>query len=378
MNILILSVTAGEGHNSAAKAMQSCFQARGAESEVVNTYGYVSPTVAKLINDGYLFVLENAKQAWKIGYSIAEKFDGKKPAEAVLVELANAPFLRDIEKVIAENKPDAVVFTHPFAGIMTGMLKRDSKITVPTVGILTDFVFHPFWENCRDNDYVIMPTKQLKYQAFRKGFRKEQLRAFGIPIHPKFAVTVPKEKARARVGLKPGTTTVLLMGGGTGYGNLDETVADLDEMDMGKDFQVAVVCGKNTAVKERIEARTYTHNVLALGFVDYIDVLMDASDCIVTKPGGLTTSEALAKGLPMVIVNPIPGQETRNTEFLLNSGAAVFTNDFADPAELVCDLLSSEERLAAMRACIAEIAHPNSTADACEFVMGLAGAPENA
>ncbi len=377
MNILILSVTAGEGHNSTAKAMQAYFRGHGADCVMLDTFGYISPTMAKLFNDGYLFVLEKAKNAYKIGYGIAEKFDGKKP-EGVLVELANAPFLREIGDYVQNDKPDAVVFTHPFAGVICGLLKRDGRIRVPTVGILTDFVFHPFWENCRENDFVILPTKQLKYQAYRKGFTDKQIRSFGIPIHPKFSVAIPKEEAQRKVGLKPGVATVLLMGGSMGYGNLDDTVAELDAMELGRDFQIAVVCGNNAEAKEKIEARTFTHNVLALGFVDYVDVLMDASDCIVTKPGGLTTSEALAKGLPMVIVNPIPGQETRNTEFLLNSGAAVFTNDFADPAELVCDLMSSPDRLAAMRTCIAEIAHPNSTVDTCEFIMHIASVPKYA
>ena len=147
----------------------------------------------------------------------------------------------------------------------------------------------------------------------------------------------------------------------------------LEQLDaaVGESLQIIAVCGNNTKAKADLEAMETRCRLLPLGFVDYVDHLMDAADCIVTKPGGLTTSEALAKGLPMVIVNPIPGQEARNAQFLLNSGTAVATHDMCTADELVIRLMDEPRRLEAMRLSIEELRHPTSTADVCEFVMRL-------
>lgn len=369
MRILIMSVTAGEGHNSTAKAMRSYFAEKGVECDILDTYGYVSPTISQSLNRAYLWASSRAKRAYSLGYSIAEK---RRPAatEFSPSQLVNMPFALEIRDYIALNRPDAIIFTHPFAGMILADLKKKGDIAMPTVGILTDFTFHPFWEDCTGNDFVIMPARSLRHQAYRKGFREEQLRSFGIPIHPKFAQSTPKADARRALGLDPDKNTVLLMGGSMGYGNMGNILAQLDAA-AGDSLQIIAVCGNNAKAKADLEAMDTRCRLLSLGFVDYVDQLMDAADCIVTKPGGLTTSEALAKRLPMVIVNPIPGQEARNTQFLLNSGTAVATYDMCTADELVIRLMDEPRRLEAMRLSIEELRHPTSTQDVCEFVIQL-------
>ena len=369
MRILIMSVTAGEGHNSTAKAMRSYFAEKGVECDILDTYGYVSPTLSQSLNRAYLWASSKAKGAYKIGYSLAEK---RRPSvtEFSPSQLVNMPFAHEIRDYIALNRPDAIIFTHPFAGMILDDLKKRGAIVMPTVGILTDFTFHPFWEDCTTNDFVIMPARSLRHQAYRKGFREEQLRDFGIPIHPKFALSAPKAETRQALGLDPDKNTVLLMGGSMGYGNMGTIIEQLDAA-TGESLQIIAVCGNNAKAKADLEAMDTRCRLLPLGFVDYVDRLMDAADCIVTKPGGLTTSEALAKGLPMVIVNPIPGQEARNAQFLLNSGTAVATHDMCTADELVIRLMDEPRRLEAMRLSIEELRHPTSTQDVCEFVMRL-------
>ena len=373
MKIIIMSVTAGEGHNSTARAMRDYFTANGVQAEILDTYGYVSPAVMKSINKSYLWVSSHAKNAWKLGYRLAEKRRTLKEMEFTPAQIVQMPFVLEIRDYLRLAAPDAVIFTHPFAGLILDVLKREKKITVPTVGILTDFTFHPYWEDCTSNDYVVIPSMALRHQAYRKGFRQEQLRDFGIPIHPKFSVSVSKEEARRSLELDPHLPTLLLMGGSMGYGNMTDTLTMLDQLETGSDFQIICVCGNNAHAKAQIDRLQTRRKVLNLGFVDYVDRLMDASDCIVTKPGGLTTSEALAKQLPMIIVNPIPGQETRNMEFLLNNGTAVAVNKMCTVEELVCRLFENENRMAAMRACIQDLRRPDSTKNVCDFVMGLAG-----
>lgn len=369
MKIVILSVTAGEGHNSTARAMRDYFTSRGAEADIVDTYGYFSPAMMQSINKSYLWMSAHAKGAWKLGYRLAEKRRTVKELEYTPAQIIQLPIVYEILDYLKSSAPDAVVFTHPFAGLILDVLKREEKITLPTVGVLTDFTFHPYWEDCTHNDYVVIPSPALRFQAYRKGFTDAQLLPFGIPIHPKFADAETKTDARAALGLDPDTPTLLLMGGSMGYGNMADSLTDLDELDPAIPFQIICVCGNNKKAKEQIDRMQTRRRVLNLGFVDYVDRLMDASDCIVTKPGGLTTSEALAKRLPMIIVNPIPGQESRNMEFLLNSGAAAAVNKMCTMEELVCRLFESEHRLAAMRMSIEDLRRPNSTKDVCEFVL---------
>lgn len=376
MKILILSVTAGEGHNSTAKALCEAFERLGAECTVLDTFQYISPPLAKFLSEGYLLVTEKARRAYEVGYRLAERRRGDEKAVTYLVDMA---FAGDIADFINHEDYGVILFTHPFAGMILDHLKEKKMLSVPTIGILTDFTFHPYWEDCTRNDYVVTPAEGLLVQGLRKGFRREQLLPYGIPIRPAFLETVPKEKAREKLGLAPEKTTILIMGGSMGYGNLAETVSRIDGIDGGTDFQMAVVCGNNRDAKGEIDALIadgkLRHRVLTTGFVDYISLLMDASDCIVTKPGGLTTSESLAKGLPMVIVNPIPGQEQRNTEFLLNNGAASAASPTCPVEECLYQLLTSPVRLESMGRCVKVLAGSDAAAQVCRFAMELAVTP---
>ncbi|MBE6569371.1 MAG: glycosyltransferase [Ruminococcaceae bacterium] len=370
--VLILSVTAGEGHNATAKALAAEFERQGNAAFVLDTFQYVSPAAAKFLSEGYLLVTDKAKSAYKTGYRLAEKRRGKAKPVVHLVDMA---FSDDIKKFIDTVGCDVVLFTHSFAGMILDYMKKKNMISIPTLGILTDFTFHPYWEDCTANDYVFVPSAALLLQGRRKGFRDEQIIETGIPINPRFSDTVPQNEARRQLGLDENTTTILIMGGSMGYGNMAETVQRIDSLYLDRNFQMIVVCGNNKDAKDDLDrlvsAGTLAHKTLVTGFVDYVSLLMDASDCIVTKPGGLTTSESLAKGLPMVIVNPIPGQEERNTEFLLNNGAACAVSKTCPLEDCLYQLLASPARLDAMKTCVKALAHPTSTEDVCRFTISL-------
>lgn len=376
MKILILSVTAGEGHNSTAKALREEFERMGTECTVLDTFQYISPPLAKFLSEGYLLVTEKARHAYKVGYRLAEKRRGSEKAVTHLVDMA---FAGDIIDFISSDDYGVILFTHPFAGMILDYLKETKMLSLPTVGILTDFTFHPYWEDCTRNDYVITPAEGVLLQGLRKGFRPEQILPYGIPIRPDFLTNTPKAEAREKLGLDPDTTTILIMGGSMGYGNLGQTVEQIDAISYGQDFQMVVVCGNNGEAKAEIdgltEAGKLRHRVLTTGFVNYVSLLMDAADCIVTKPGGLTTSESLTKGLPMVIVNPIPGQEQRNTEFLLNNGAACAASKTCPIDECLYQLLTSPARLDAMERCVRALSKTGATERVCRFVLELAVTP---
>lgn len=375
MNFLILSVTAGEGHNSTARAIQTELQRLGADCTILDTFDYISPELAKLISEGYLLVTEKAKTAYKLGYRIAEK---RRPnSEHTPMKIMNLAMSDDLAEFINADSFDVIIFTHPFAGMILDVMKERRIIQNRTLGILTDFTFHPYWEDCTRNDYVVTPDKLLLHQARRKGFRDDQILPFGIPISPKFQESMDKAAARRALGIDENLHTLLLMGGSMGYGNMGETVAKIDQIDSSIDFQMLIVCGNNEEAKEKIEKISLTarHRMQVYGFVRNVPTLMDASDCLISKPGGLTTSESLAKGLPMIIVNPIPGQEERNAEFLLNSGCALQTSKTYPIDECIYQLLTSETRLKAMQLSISSIGKPNSTEELGRFLIDLAHTP---
>lgn len=373
MKVLIMSVTAGEGHNSTARAMKSYFDNCGVQCSVLDTYKYISPAVAKLVSEGYLFVSQKAKGAmFKAGYRMAEKRHGG-TGERSTTRLVHTLFTDDIYEYIENSRPDAVIFTHPFAGMILDIMREKHTLEAKSIGVLTDFVFHPYWEECLMCDYIITPSPMLNYQAKIKGFSESQIRPLGIPIGEKFATMGDKKLTRESLGLDPNAKTVLIMGGSMGYGHMAKTVRSLDQLDLGEDLQIISVCGNNDEMREKIDhyldhAR---HKILNFGYVSNVPELMDASDVIVSKPGGLTTSEALAKRLPLIIVNPIPGQESRNTAFLTNNGAALASSSTCPVAELVYSLFKNSERMRVLHDAIDVLRRPNSAADVCEFTMQL-------
>lgn len=373
MKILIMSVTAGEGHNSTARAMKAYFDKCGALCSVLDTYKYVSPAVAKLVSEGYLFVSQKAKGAmFKAGYRIAEKRHGG-TGERSTTRFVHTLFTDEIYEYIENSRPDAVIFTHPFAGMILDIMREKHTLEAKSIGVLTDFVFHPYWEECLMCDYIITPSPMLNYQAKVKGFSEDQILPLGIPIGEKFSTVGDKRAMRESLGLDPNAKTVLLMGGSMGYGHMAKTVRSLDQLDLGEDMQIISVCGNNEEMREKIDhyLKSARHRILNFGYVNNVPELMDAADVIVSKPGGLTTSEALAKRLPLIIVNPIPGQESRNTAFLTNNGAALASSNTCPVAELVYSLFKNPDRMRTLHNAIDILRRPNSAADVCEFTMKL-------
>ncbi|MBO5218547.1 MAG: galactosyldiacylglycerol synthase [Clostridia bacterium] len=368
MKALVLSITAGQGHNSTGKALCAYLESIGCEAEMLDTFNYVNRILGETVSRGYLIAASNAKLAYKGAYRLAEK--RKKSRTDVSPTRATGSIMaKKLLKYINNYDPDVIICTHIFAGIIMDVLKAKRETRAKTIGILTDFAFHPYWEEGLNLDYVVTPNELITAQALKKGFTPSQILPIGIPIHPKFARSMPKEEARAELGLDLTKRTVLLMSGSMGYGSIEETVRKLDGVPF--DFQLITVCGNNAEAKAKIDAMQTKKRILNLGYVNYVDKLMDAADCIISKPGGLTTSEAMAKRLPMIIVDPIPGQEDRNTEFLTNNGAAMAVSHTAPLDEVLYQMLADPRRIEVMRAAIDIIRKPNSTRDICEFAKKI-------
>jgi hypothetical protein len=222
-------------------------------------------------------------------------------------------------------------------------------------------------EEARLLDYYVTPTDLLEFQMEKKGLDVKKMLPIGIPIRPQFSERMDRYEARSRLGLDPHKHTILLMSGSMGYGRIDESIERLDRLNF--DFQVIVVCGNNKKMYKKVKGLVTKKRFDIYGYVDNVDMMMDAADCIITKPGGITTSEAMAKGLPMIMVNPIPGHEMRNAEFMLNNGLALYATKSFPLDEAVFSLFQHPERITLLRSTIEIYARQNSAQNLCDFLI---------
>ncbi len=365
--VLILTITAGQGHNSTAKAIAEEFGALGIESKVLDAYYHLSKLLGDTVSKGYLLSV-NAKQAYRTAYSALEKRRNNSYSMSPM-RITNMAFALKMRKFIDDYDPDVVITTHIFAGMILDVMKQLGDLRAKVINVLTDFTFHPYFEESLRSDYVVIPNELLISKAYKKGFNDSQILPFGIPINPKFNADISRDDARRHIGIDDDRPIILLMSGSMGFGHIEKTVAALDELP--HDFGIITVCGNNKKAKDKIDALNSKKLLKNYGFTNEVEYLMSACDSIVTKPGGLTTSEALAKRLPLIISTPLPGQEDRNTEFLLNHGAAMAVSETTPLDEVVDQLFSNKPRLELMKQSIELIRKPNSTLDLCRFAAEL-------
>lgn len=362
MKGLILSVTAGQGHNQTAKVLCDCFAENGVECSYLDTFEYVSPLIAKTVSDGYLMATKTLPKTYGMCYRSAEK-----PTNAEMhftPKVMNALLSKKLIDMIAEEAPDFLICTHVYAALLITQLKEYVKKDIKMIGIITDFTVHPYWEDTKLDVYVTA-SELLTNQGVKKGIPKEKFLPIGIPIDRKFETKTDKAEARKKLNIDD-KRTILVMSGSMGYGKIVDEIIALDKLDL--DFQMITVCGNNKKLKEKIDVLKTRKKLYNYGYVNNVDVMMDAADCIVTKPGGLTTSEALAKELPMIMNNPVPGQEDRNVEFLLNCGAAIKASDTYPMDDAVIQMFSGD-RMEKIRETVKQIGKPYATRDLIEYVI---------
>jgi len=364
MKVLILTITAGQGHNQTAKAISDYLTSQGVESAYMDTLEYIAPVLAETVSNGYLVSTKVTPKLYGGIYQMAEKRETEYKRHS-LNKITDTILSKKLVKYINEDfNPDIIVCTHIFSALLVTQISDRLLYRPKTIGIITDFTIHPYWENAM-LDYYVTASELLTNQAIKKGISPKKIVPLGIPIKPKFADKISAEKARDILGVED-KNTVLVMSGSMGYGNVIDVIKDLDKSS--EDFQILSVCGHNEKLKNKIDSLELKKKIYNHGFVDNVDVFMDASDYIVTKPGGLTSSEALAKRLPILMVNPIPGQEDRNVEFFLNNGAAVKISSTYPVDEAMYQLLTNPKRREALDEMIDVIRKPNSTRDFAEFL----------
>ena len=352
----MMHITVSSGHHRASCAIQNTLTRLDplAYIKSVDAFHYTSPVVRWAIHYLYYSLIRHQPDVWEYLYDNSSVHSQLTHLRALLHRYQTKKFM----KLLESEKPDVIVCTQAYPCGMVADFKKHYGMNIPIVGILTDYAPHLYWFHDTVDVYVV-PSEPVKQRFIEQGIEPSRVRSLGIPIDSNFSRPTDRQATARRYGLDLNRPILLIMGGGSGFGALREVVQNLDILPY--PCQLVVITGTNRSLLSWIRARCFRHKVVGLGYVDDIAELMDIATLLISKPGGLTTSEALAKRVPLVIVNPIPGQESYNARFLLAQGAAVQAVSPLTVRQTVRDLLDNPYRMQLMRRNAEELAHPDAT-----------------
>ena len=328
MKALILYTNTGAGHVSACKAISEALQSLEVKTIEIDTLDFAGKSTSRNIENTYVNIVKNKPDFFKFLYNAGSKISN--PKIKSIIYILNTVYSNKIYEFIEEENPDLIICTHIFCTQTISYIKNKHSLKAITSAIITDYTCAPFWEET-SLDYYFIPHKDLINEFVSKGMDKNKLIAFGLPVCSKFRIHKNKSLSKEALNLNPNLPHILIMGGSMGAGNIYETFLALyDEF---KNVQFTVICGSNSMLYKKFNDINLNSNIHILQFTDNIDELMDASDILISKPGGLTSTEAMVKGLPLIMINPIPGVESANSDFFSNHKAAIASNSIQETIE---------------------------------------------
>ena len=364
--ILILSATGGAGHTRAAQALE---QAAATFEHPIRVKHYdcldfTSKAFKKLYSESYLAIVNKAPELWGYLYTKAES----KPYEKKgLMRLFDEINYKNYLRMLKEEQPDVLLCTHFLPYLSVSATLRKAGVTAPVAAVTTDFDAHQYWVDPIVQRFYVH-TEESAWQLRAKGVPAERIVIKGIPVHQQFRNRNDKSEARKKLGIDQERLTILMVWGGFGVGKAEEMVKEVSamlEIFPEQQFTLMLVCGRNEKLRQRAESSDYPDNIRirVFGFVENIHELMSAADVLVSKAGGLTSAEAMAIGLPMVIVDPIPGQETRNAEIIVEQQAGWKALDIANLGYKLKRLIERPELLETAQVATRSLGKPDAAHD---------------
>lgn len=354
--VLILTVTAGNGHNSAANSMKNMLENAGVEVKIVDIMKELTSKLnAWTIDKGYNISVGYLRPIYDIFYNKYLKSDVKKAnvcGAQTSVKNLNGKLL----KIIYDYQPDVIYSTSFYGGVALANLRRCFELPSKNVSCMLDYVVSPFWEATVDGlDFLTLSHEDFRSELIKKGFGSEKLIVTGIPIHAKFDNIMDKTEARKQLGLKDMFTVLVFYGGGHWGGALKVFKTLKDNID--KEIQIVVVNGHNKKAKEKIDKMKLPKNIHLknIGFTKEVDVIMAASDVMIGKGGGLSMTETINMKLPLIATKKLPGQEYYNVKYLEKKGTGLIFNNSKDLIKKIEKLYENPELLASMKEKLGEI-----------------------
>jgi processive 1,2-diacylglycerol beta-glucosyltransferase len=370
LKVAILSVSAGAGHVRAAQALEQSIADNYPDVEAIHldVMNYVPKLFRKLYAESYVHIINRYPALWGYMYEKSDLIRSDKSlVKKIRVEIERL----NTKKILAEMikiAPDVIISTHFLPPeLISKMIKAGAKVPPSWVQV-TDFDLHGLWVHEHMTGYFAA-GEEVAFRMKARGIPEEIITVTGIPIMPVFGKKLSRKECAAELGLNPEIPTLILMSGGLGVGKLDTLTKQL--LGIGEKMQIIALAGRNEKLLASLKklAEQYPGKLVPMGFTTTIERLMAASDLAITKPGGLTSSECLAMGLPMIAVSPIPGQEERNADYLLESGAALKAHDEIGVEFKVRELLKHPERLKKMAENAKKIGKPDAAKRVLEKVM---------
>lgn len=372
MKVLILYAKVGNGHFKAAEAIKQALEDKYKDAEIFFEDGleYTSPTTNKVIINSYQSMIRYNPELWGTIYQKADTTE--KGAVAGINKTVNKMLTIRLKKMLRNIKPDIIVNTHPFVSYMCAYLKRKKKTNASLVTVITDYATHCMWmEEHQQIDKFIVASSEVKKDLIDFGIEKSKVIDTGIPISPNFLKLYDRQQMLNKFGFEDKFTFLFFAGGGLGLGRSNEVFESLLKSD--KDFQVVAVTGKNEKQKAEFEEimKQYDRKVEVIGYTNEVPELMNMADIVITKPGGITSSECLAMKKPILIINPIPGQEALNTLFFLNNGVAMKASDTEPILHVVDVIFEKPIRVEQMKEMCKILNKKNSAYDAADIIYSL-------
>lgn len=371
--ILILYAAYGGGHYSAAKSIKKCLDDNyEVETEIVDCIEYVNKILNRITTGAYKEMAKKTPNLWGSIY-----MNSQKGVLGHVSSRANKMMAVKLKNLIKEKSPDLVISTHPFSSQMVSYLRRKGKIDCKLVTILTDFAPHDQWligHECTDAFFV--SNERMGKYLKDYGIEPSKIHVTGIPLSDRFSNNFDKKSIYHEFELEESKPVILFFGGGEFGLGKDRTLQILDALIHNlPTYQIVAISGRNskmnTGFKELVHNSNSQDRVKVFDYTNKVPELMSIATIVVTKPGGLTTSESLASNLPMLIINPIPGQEEENAEYLEKHNVAVWLKKKDDPNTVIQELFSNPDKLEKMKENTKLLAKKNSTNDICKIIMKL-------
>jgi len=371
--VIIFYGSYGGGHLSAARSIKEYIENKYKDTQIqmVDCIEYVNKMVNKVTTTAYTELAKKAPWAWGYVYKKAEK-----GIIAKITTDANKLMAYKLNKLLQEFNPDYVISTHFFSSQMCAYLKKKNKAHFKLATVITDYAPHEQWLLYPEEvDYFFVAHNGMRDCLIEKGISKSKVFATGIPLSNRFLEHYNKKEILEEFGLKQGKKRVLFFAGGEFGIGKSKTLEVLKTFaEHFHNLQIIAIAGRNKNMKEKfeelVENTSREDTIKILEYTNKIPELMCISDLVVTKPGGLTTTESLASGLPIIVINPIPGQEEENATFLEQNGVGIWIRKEDNVKEVLEDVLGNTEKMLDMKVKARLLAKKNSTQDICKIVLG--------